>query len=477
MSTIDFFQYSNLNKMKTILSLVFLALTMTALAQENHSFSPFDARHWGVVLDHPDMNKVLVEKEVTYLQDEKGSLHIDLYLPPDRKTGEKYPAVIFLNGIGETAGQAKVKDWAIYSSWPKLMAAHGFIGIAMESDGNRIPESIDGLFKFLANQGQAFSIDVNRLGVYAASANVMPSAAYLMKETAYKGIKAAVLYYGGTPNGPYRKDLPVLFVVSEGDVGRNGYTNLWTEVLKNNAPWSVKMGTGLPHGFDAFEDSDEARIMIKETISFWKNHLDAVPQPAWSPSIPREILSQQYWQHHNQAADLAKQWLDSHPDDEDALKAYSASLKNANRFAEAEPIFKKRISQDPGNVNLLADLTYIMYGLGKSAEAENYMSRAMATGKLNRFHFIVLGRSLYNIKKYKESARYYEEAVKFGKNGVDYYNLACSYALAQEKDKAFLSLSQAIENGFYSKQHFESDSDLDSLKSDSRWISLLKQLK
>lgn len=463
--------------MKTILTVGFLIAQLVLSGQNLNSFSPFDANHWGVVLEHPGMDKVVVLKDIIYLQDEKGSLHIDVYLPPNLKSGEKYPAVIFLNGIGESAGRAKVKDWAIYSTWPRLMAASGYIGISMESDGNRIPESFDGLFKYIAAQGKTFSIDADRLGVYAASAHVSRSANYLMNESAYKGIKAAVLYYGSTPNGPYRKDLPVLFVVSEGDVGRNGYTNLWTEVLKNNAPWSIKMGTGLPHGFDAFEDSDVARIMIKETISFWKNHLDVVPTPSWSPALPRKILAEQYWQHHNQAADLAKQWLDSHPGDEDALRSYSASLKNAYRFAEAEPIFKKRLSQDSTNVTLLADLTLIMHGLGKPDEAEHYMAKAKATGKLNRFHYIILGRSLYNIKQYPESARYYEESVKLGKNGVDYYNLACSYAKANEKDKAFFSLSQAIENGFYSKQQFENDLDLDSLKSDTRWTALLKELK
>ena len=180
------------------------------VAAQTSNFSPFDARHWGVVLEDPGMKGVIVKEDVIYLNEDKGTLHIDLYQPPGLGANERRPAIIFLNGIGENAGQPKVKSWGIYKEWPRLMAAYGFVGITMESDRTRLHESFEGLFKFLEEQGTVHHIDANRLGVYAASAHVTQSAIYLMKEEAYKGIKAAVLYYGGTPRGPYRKDLPRL---------------------------------------------------------------------------------------------------------------------------------------------------------------------------------------------------------------------------------------------------------------------------
>ena len=69
------------------------------------------------------------------LKTRAASLTIDVYTPPDLKTGEKLPAVIFLNAIGDTPN-GKVKHWEIYKSFPRLVAAHGMIGISMEADGD-----------------------------------------------------------------------------------------------------------------------------------------------------------------------------------------------------------------------------------------------------------------------------------------------------------------------------------------------------
>jgi hypothetical protein len=203
------------------------------------------------------------------------------------------PAIVFLNAIGDNNPDFKVKDWAIYRSWPQLIAANKYVGISMECDGERVIESLKALFSFIEKEGAKYNIDANRLGVYAASANVTQSVNYLMSSDAYRGIKAAVLYYGRQPEGPFRKDLPVLFVIPEGDV-RGGYTTFWNEILKNNAPWRLQMAPGLIHGFDSFNDNVTARIVLKETISFWKNHLDVIPPHSWPNSIGREALAAQY---------------------------------------------------------------------------------------------------------------------------------------------------------------------------------------
>ena len=175
-----------------------LLFGICSFSQGNQSSSPIDPLSFGVVLDDPGMKTVVVKKDITYLKDEKGSLNLDVYSPPNLKANEKRPAVIFLNAIGENAGQRKVKSWGIYTTWPQLMAAHGYIGISMETDRDRIQESIQGLFSFISEKGINYQIDKERLGVYAASANVRQSVVYLMDAKAFKGIKAAVLYYGSS---------------------------------------------------------------------------------------------------------------------------------------------------------------------------------------------------------------------------------------------------------------------------------------
>lgn len=57
------------------------------------------------------------------------------------------------------------------------------------------------------------------------------------------------------------------------------------------------------------------------------------------------------------------------------------------------------------------------------------------------------------------------------------YNLACSYSLLDEKDKALRSIKQAINCGYDDFDHIESDTDLDNLRSDSRFRKYFSKIK
>lgn len=465
--------------MKSKTLLLILLMSIRLFAQNNEVSSPFNADHWGVVLDHPDLNKVVLKKDILYLKDDKSSLHIDIYSPPQLKKGEKRPAIIFLNGIGDEPGLPPMKSWGIYKSWPKLMAAHGYIGISMETDGSRVQECFDRLFNYLAAQGAIHQIDVDRLGVYAASANTRASASYLMGENAYGGIKAAVFYYGSIPAGPFRKDLPVYFVISEGDAGNN-YASLWPEVLKNNAPWTIKMATGLPHAFDAFSDNNEARKVIKETISFWKNQLDPIPDPSWPKSKIREIIEMQYWGDHAKIVSLMKAWLKENPDSKDvsAINLYANALMGINEFAEAEIFYKKSLAFNPSGYGTLLSLALISYILDKPADGEKYLAQYEAYVSPEQFTYFYIANYLYGIKKHEAAIPHYEKALTFEPHSAYlFYNLACCYALKGEKSKAFENLNQAVAQGFNTKQDYEKETKLDSLKTDSRWEELMKKLE
>ncbi len=84
---------------------------------------------------------------------------------------------------------------------------------------------------------------------------------------------------------------------------------------------------------------------------------------------------------------------------------------------------------------------------------------------------------LYQTKEYVASAQKYSEAFKLAGNrsGVlDRYDAACSWALANEIDAAFVQLFIIAEKETYSKyDHITKDTDLTSLHSDKRWTTLL----
>ncbi|MDD5676946.1 MAG: hypothetical protein PHW60_03015 [Kiritimatiellae bacterium] len=57
-----------------------------------------------------------------------------------------------------------------------------------------------------------------------------------------------------------------------------------------------------------------------------------------------------------------------------------------------------------------------------------------------------------------------------------WYNLACSYALLNRAEEALASLERAIVLGYRDARWIREDRDLDLLKKDQRFISLLQRL-
>lgn len=83
----------------------------------------------------------------------------------------------------------------------------------------------------------------------------------------------------------------------------------------------------------------------------------------------------------------------------------------------------------------------------------------------------------YRLKQYAESARLYlAAAAKDGDEPNFYYNAACSFALAGNKDEAFKSLQSAIDGGYLNAQQIRSDRDFESLRGDGHWPVVLARL-
>ena len=60
---------------------------------------------------------------------------------------------------------------------------------------------------------------------------------------------------------------------------------------------------------------------------------------------------------------------------------------------------------------------------------------------------------------------------------VFYYNLACSFSLLKKKKEAVKALSKALEFGYRDFEHIMVDSDLDNIREDSLFKTLLKKHK
>jgi tetratricopeptide (TPR) repeat protein len=446
--------------------------------------SPLDPTNWGVIYDIPETKSVTVNSGVTYFKDAASDLQMDIYSPAGTKTSDRRPAVIFLNAIGD-APDNKVKSWAIYSSWPRLIAAHGMIGISMDADGMRIQDSLKSLFAFLEANGAKYGIDANRLGVYAASANVTQSSIYLMGDHAAKGIKAAALFYGGPPpQGALRKDLPVLFILAEGDMatfGQNAVT-LWQRVTESRAPWTLVFASRQPHAFDAFEDTEESRRVVKQAIDFWKTNLEPTPKPAWQPSEARAIVSAIYMNDPVRSAELLHKYTAANPKDAQGFVQYARALFQQRKLPEAYTAFETASKLDPRNVAAQAGLGQVRFTERKYVEAEPLLANAIERGFRNPVIYGQLAYAQLAANKNEEAIKTYEAAFQLGippgpgTRGLAYYNLACAYSRLKNFDKAFEMLGRAVDEGYTVRDSFENDADLAALRTDTRFKSLLDRL-
>jgi tetratricopeptide (TPR) repeat protein len=472
----------------TVMKAVLIALLAFSfnISGQNAAPSQLNPTRWGVVLETPEMKNVVIKKDVVYMKDDRSTLSIDIYTPPRMKSGEKRPAVIFLNAIGDTPS-GKVKDWAIYSSWPRLVAAHGMIGISMDADGTRIQDSLKGVFAFLERDGAAHGVDASRLGVYAASANTTQSIIYLMSSGAAKGIRAAALYYGGTPNAetPIRKDLPVLYILAEGDLA-GGFgqqsRNLWTRVSEAKAPWTLVFAADLLHAFDAFQDNDTSRRVVMQTIDFWRSHLQPVPQPSWQPSPAREIVAQTYGSDFQKTADLLAAYVVDHPNEAQAFVMRGRALDSLRKFDEAAAAFERAQQIEPQHPAIPAGLGQVRFAQRRYEDAVPLLSKAIENGFRNSLVYGQLAFAQLGLNRNEEAIRNYEQAFQAGippgatTRGAAYYNMACAYARLNNSDKAFEMLNKAVDEGFANRNTITTDTDLELLRSDPRFAKLLERM-
>jgi len=61
-------------------------------------------------------------------------------------------------------------------------------------------------------------------------------------------------------------------------------------------------------------------------------------------------------------------------------------------------------------------------------------------------------------------------------DAIVYYNLACSYSLLEDMDKAFTALKKAISLGYNDFEYMDIDPDLSGLREDKRYQKIIYNL-
>jgi tetratricopeptide (TPR) repeat protein len=468
--------------LRRLLPLLAIALPAAALAQAPAPFSPDT---YGLVYDLPGTRDVTLHADVPYLVVGRDTLTLDIYVPPGLKAREARGAVLFVNGIGDRRPD-RVKRWAIYSTWPRVVAASGLIGISMDASPDSVMRSIESAMAFITSaRGARFGVDTSKLAIYAASANVRAALDYLGSASRSPALRAAALFYGNPPTGRV-PGVPTLFIVAQGDVPglRPALEPLWRSVVDSAAPWTLVFGRDMPHAFDALTDSDDSRRLIRQTLDFWHNHLDPLPRfaPRATESVAGRRIVESFFAHRpGRSVELLRAWIAEHPRDAVAHERLGASLVATARPGEAEQAYRQALAIDSGFAAAHAGLGGLYLSTSRWADAAGALERAIALGQETSlirgqlaYAFLALGRN-------EEGARSYERALALGvppgqARATAAYNLACAYARLGRADDAFRMLDVAVENGLAQRAQVENDEDLAPLRGDPRYQRLLERL-
>ena len=255
-----------------------------------------------VVLQIPGMDAVTIRRDVEYRATDAGVLTMDIYYPPDWKSGARMPAVVFVSGYSDLGFQkmlgCKLKEMESYITWGQLTAASGMVAItysATEPDSD-----IHALLQYAGENAASLGIDENRIGVWACSGNV-PNALSVLMEKDRNRAKCAVLCYGvmldvegytctaesakrfGFVNpcaGKSVSDLPPdlpLFVVRAGQDEmphlNETLDRFVAAALNCNLPVTIANHASAPHAFDVMDDSETSREIIRQILAFMRFHL------------------------------------------------------------------------------------------------------------------------------------------------------------------------------------------------------------
>lgn len=410
-----------------------------AAAVAAQSPSPYDVTTYSVVWTVPEAKHTRVVRNVRYAGEGSGALVMDLAYPSGGDASTRWPAVVFVNGVG-----GKLNEWEIYKSWARLVAAHGLVGITAESDPGKPAESVRALFAYLGTESAALRIDSSRLAVWACSGNVSAALPLLM-DRAPAGIRAAVILYGTGNAAILRKDLPVYWVLAGRDSPSliEGQGTLWMRAVREGAPWTMINAPDLPHAFDAIEDTSHSRQIVRDIVEFLVAGLAPAGPPTPPAPLPRRATAYVYANEPDKAAAVYREILAADPKDREAQRLLGVALTRQGKASEAVEVLRRAVE------------------LGNDGPA---IQRA-------------LGEALLHAGKPAEAAEHLKKAVDLGANAPPLiYNLACAYALSGRKDDAFARLTEVAGTGWLTREQIEGDADLASLRSDPRFGALLSKL-
>ena len=257
-----------------------------------------------VVYRVPGMDKVIVKSDLKYTTANDPNLLMDVYIPPGLAKSERRPAVVFIHG---GAGSfLKPKDWGVYKSWGRLVAASSMVGVTFTHRlGYPKPllaegaSDVNAAINYIRANADSLNIDKDRLCLAAYSAGgPMLSLAMRDKPEYVRCLVAFYAFLDIQQSEPHRNNetpemvksfSPITYLANDAGriaplfIARAGLDEIPTmndsidrfirEAISRNASIIVANHPQGVHGFDNQTDDERSREIIRAAIDFMKSHL------------------------------------------------------------------------------------------------------------------------------------------------------------------------------------------------------------
>jgi acetyl esterase/lipase len=296
-------------RLHILLGIAFVAFAATAGTPAAQDNQPDDVRAMAkkvmmpVVLKVPGMDRVKVVQNLKYTKSDDPNVLMDIYVPPDLSENEKRPAVIFLHGGAKT--DYTPKDWGVYTSWGRLIAASGFVGVTFthrleypNTSLEKAAADVRDAIKYVRENADKYHIDKDRVSLIAYSAGGplltlamrgdMPFVRCLVgfyafmdiQQSDYRKTEKAETVKSFSPITYLQTDtskIPPMFIARAGrdevPTMRDSIDRFVSEALSKNIALTLVNHPQGVHGFDNQNDDERSKEIIRAAIEFIGLHL------------------------------------------------------------------------------------------------------------------------------------------------------------------------------------------------------------
>jgi dienelactone hydrolase len=240
----------------------------------------------------PGMEQVLTRTNVAFKSSDGDPLFFDLHSPIAARTGVRASAVVLIHGGPVPPNLLTApKDWGLFQSLGRLIGASGLAAVMFNHrffGFDRIRDAvadIDDLLSYVGAHGEELGIETGRLCLWAFSGGGVFLGPFLRNTP--DAVRCVVAYYAAlharTPEfsaavqlSENTGRLPALLVARAGlDLPElnDGIDQFVQQALKKNACIDVLNHATGQHGFDARDDNERTRDILRRTLEFIRIHV------------------------------------------------------------------------------------------------------------------------------------------------------------------------------------------------------------